>query len=82
MEPGRRVPRAGRPADGGVMADERIPEDVSSGLGKGSARAAFDALPPSHRREYLTWINEAQRAETRARRIAQTAERLGGAKDH
>lgn len=74
--------RAGHFAGGCAMADDMIPEDVASGLGTGSVRAAFDALAPSHRREYLTWINEAKRAETRARRIAQTAERLGGAKDH
>jgi uncharacterized protein YdeI (YjbR/CyaY-like superfamily) len=36
------------------------------------AKAAFEAFPPSHRREYLAWILEAKRADTRARRIAQT----------
>ena len=36
------------------------------------AKAAFDAFAPSHRREYLAWILEAKRADTRARRIAQT----------
>ncbi len=40
------------------------------------AKAAFDAFPPSHRREYLEWILEAKRAETRARRIAQAVEWL------
>lgn len=33
-------------------------------------------LPPSHQREYLKWIEEAKRADTRARRIAQTITRL------
>jgi hypothetical protein len=40
------------------------------------ARKAFDALAPSHQREYLRWIAEAKRAETRARRIDQTIDRL------
>lgn len=43
-----------------------------------SALAAFGGLPPSHRREYLSWIGEAKKPETRARRIAATIGRLGG----
>jgi uncharacterized protein YdeI (YjbR/CyaY-like superfamily) len=35
------------------------------------ARAAFDKMPPSHRREYIEWIVDAKREETRARRIEQ-----------
>lgn len=33
------------------------------------AGAAFDALSPSHKREYVEWITEAKRDETRARRL-------------
>jgi len=40
------------------------------------AEAAFAALPPSHRREYIDWILEAKRAETRARRVEETARRV------
>ncbi len=40
------------------------------------AEAAFLALPPSHRREYVDWIISAQRPETRARRVEQTAARV------
>ena len=43
-----------------------------------AARATFFALPPSHRREYLEWINEAKRSETRRRRIKKTIEMLHG----
>jgi hypothetical protein len=42
------------------------------------ARAAFERLPPSHRREYVKAIEEAKKAETRARRIAQAVQKLGG----
>lgn len=42
------------------------------------ARKAFDALPPSHQREYLQWIAGAKRTETRARRIDQTIVKLLG----
>ena len=38
------------------------------------ARAAFDAFPPSHRREYIEWIAEAKRDDTRMRRVAQAVE--------
>ena len=33
------------------------------------ARAAFDAFPPSHKREYVDWITSAKTNETRQRRI-------------
>ena len=33
------------------------------------ARAAFEAFPPSHKREYIEWIVEAKTDETRQRRL-------------
>ncbi len=41
--------------------------------------AALEALPPSHRAEYLKWIDEAKRDTTRARRIKAMVERLAAA---
>lgn len=41
-----------------------------------SARAAFEAFSPSHRREYIEWIMEAKREATRKKRIATTIEWL------
>jgi Bacteriocin-protection, YdeI or OmpD-Associated/Domain of unknown function (DUF1905) len=35
-----------------------------------AARAAFDALAFTHRKEYARWIDEAKRDETRERRVA------------
>ena len=40
------------------------------------AAEAFGALPPSHRREYIDWIISAKRAETRMRRVEETARRV------
>ena len=40
------------------------------------AKAIFEKLSYTHKREYVTWINEAKKDETRARRITQTVERL------
>lgn len=39
-----------------------------------AAAAAFKAFPPSHQREYVDWIAEAKREDTRDRRIAQAVE--------
>ena len=38
------------------------------------ALATFDAFSPSHKREYVEWITEAKRDETRKRRIATAVE--------
>jgi hypothetical protein len=41
-----------------------------------AARAAFDGLAPSHRKEFARWVAEAKRDETRDRRIVQALEML------
>lgn len=38
------------------------------------AQAGFDAMSPSHKREYIEWITEAKSDETRDRRLAQAIE--------
>jgi hypothetical protein len=44
------------------------------------AQATFDALPPSHQREYLEWITEAKTEATRDKRIATSIEWLSEGK--
>ena len=44
------------------------------------AKATLDAFPPSCRREYLEWISEAKRDETRAKRIGEAIQWLGEGK--
>jgi uncharacterized protein YdeI (YjbR/CyaY-like superfamily) len=39
-----------------------------------AAKKTFDAFSPSHKREYVEWINEAKTDETRERRVAQAIE--------
>jgi hypothetical protein len=46
------------------------------------AKAFFESLSPSGRREYLEWITGAKRAETRAQRVAKTLAQLGEGKPH
>ncbi|MBI5693534.1 MAG: YdeI/OmpD-associated family protein [Verrucomicrobia bacterium] len=49
----------------------RVPRDLAAAL-RGSLRAArtFRALSPSCRRDYIEWVTEAKRPETRQRRLA------------
>ena len=54
-------------------APARLPADLVAALQKNKkARTAFDAFSPSHKREYIEWITEAKREETRLKRV-QTA---------
>lgn len=54
-----------------------VPHDLASRLAAdGKAGAVFAGFAPSHRREYIEWITEAKREETRAKRLDQTIEWL------
>ena len=54
-----------------------VPEALARALaGDDAARAVFDGLAYSHRKEYARWVAEAKREETRERRVAQTLEML------
>lgn len=60
-----------------------VPPDLAEALRQApQARSTFESLSYSHQREYVTWIAEAKRAETRARRIAQTIEMLARGEKH
>lgn len=55
--------------------------DFASALAKADkAKSTFDNFPPSCRREYLEWISEAKRDETRNKRIATAVEWLAEGK--
>jgi uncharacterized protein YdeI (YjbR/CyaY-like superfamily) len=57
------------------------PDDLRAALdAEPKAAATFDAFPPSCRREYVEWVTEAKRPETRAKRLAQTVEWLAKGK--
>ena len=40
------------------------------------AKAVFEKLSYTHQKEYVAWVNEAKRAETRQNRIEKTIEKL------
>ena len=54
-----------------------LPPALAAALaGDPVARAAYDALPPPHRREYAEWVAGAATEEVRERRVAKTLELL------
>ena len=54
-----------------------VPGDLSAALAADpAAEKAFAAMSFTHRREYVDWIEEAKRAETRTRRISSTLARV------
>jgi hypothetical protein len=55
----------------------QIPEDLMKELNREKeARVIFDGLSYTHQKEYVTWINEAKREETRRNRISKTIDLL------
>lgn len=63
-------------ADLAVRAVE-VPDDLAAALAADpEAAAAFEKLAASHRKEYVRWVSDAKREQTRAERIARTVERV------
>jgi uncharacterized protein YdeI (YjbR/CyaY-like superfamily) len=71
-EAGVKVPRRPSPKQEGL---EEVPESLRHALEE-DPRAAerFQQFSPSQRREYIEWVAEAKREETRDRRIATAIE--------
>jgi uncharacterized protein YdeI (YjbR/CyaY-like superfamily) len=61
-----------------INTDEKdIPSFILDALKKSpSALEKFQKIAPSHKRNYLRWITEAKREETRQRRLAQAVKML------
>lgn len=58
-----------------VVDNVEVPPELEVRLAADTEmRAAFDRMPPSHRREYVGYIAEAKKAETRERRAEKTIE--------
>lgn len=53
----------------------KVPADLRLALAsRAAARRTFEGFPPGEQREYVDWIEEAVRPETRARRLAQAVQ--------
>ncbi|MGZ8335335.1 MAG: YdeI/OmpD-associated family protein [Allosphingosinicella sp.] len=58
-----------------------VPQDMRAALGANAAAAAtFDGFPESAQREYVEWVTESKRDETRTKRLAQAIEWLAEGK--
>jgi len=54
-----------------------LPEDLAEALaGNERARRYYAALSFTHRKEWVRWIEEAKKPETRAARVAKTVDAL------
>jgi Bacteriocin-protection, YdeI or OmpD-Associated/Domain of unknown function (DUF1905) len=54
-----------------------VPADLAAALDRDLAiRESFDGLSYTHRKEYVRWIEEAKREETRSRRVEKSVEML------
>ena len=59
----------------------KVPADLAAALKKNKAAATtFERFSPSHRKDYIEWITEARRDETRVKRLATTLEWLAEGK--
>lgn len=56
-----------------------VPTDLAAALKNAGARAAFDALSFSHRKEHVRAIEEAKAPETRARRVEKAVATIAAA---
>src|SRR5262245_3110334 len=53
-----------------------VPVDLAEALAAAGADTSFARLSFTHQREYVEWIDEAKRPDTRARRVAETVDRV------
>jgi uncharacterized protein YdeI (YjbR/CyaY-like superfamily) len=76
IESGAKVERQRTP-----KAPLTVPQDLRAAIDAApAAKATWDAFPPSCQREYVEWVTEARRDETRTRRLNQTIELLNQGK--
>lgn len=75
---GVKAPTRKKPAAKRELA---VPDDLARALRKNrKAAASFERFSPSHRREYIEWITDAKREDTRERRLETTIEWLAEGK--
>lgn len=73
---------AGDEVDVGIALDiapreVTVPADLADALAQDDdAREFFDSLAYTHRKEWVRWIEEAKRAETRNARVSKAVESL------
>jgi hypothetical protein len=56
-----------------------LPDDLAAAFDD-DVQARFDVLAPSHRKEWVRWVEEAKKPETRAARVEKTVESIRAGK--
>jgi uncharacterized protein YdeI (YjbR/CyaY-like superfamily) len=75
---GIKLPPKAKPAD---IKELPVPEYFINALAKNKkAKQIFEKFPPSHKKEYVTWITEAKTADTRNKRITTALEWIAAGK--
>jgi uncharacterized protein YdeI (YjbR/CyaY-like superfamily) len=64
------------PSDAARRPRYPMPSDVKEELAKHELMDAYNARPPYQRNDYIWWINEAKRNDTRKQRIEQMLQEL------
>jgi uncharacterized protein YdeI (YjbR/CyaY-like superfamily) len=65
-----------------ASAQMQMPEEFDRALRKNKKLLSiFEIMPPSHKKEYITWIAEAKRAETKSARIEKALALIAEKKD-
>jgi uncharacterized protein YdeI (YjbR/CyaY-like superfamily) len=76
-EDGVKLPRPAKAAAKKVV----VPKDFAAALARNAAaRRTFEKFPPSHKREYVEWIEDAKREETRKRRLTTAIDQIAAGK--
>jgi uncharacterized protein YdeI (YjbR/CyaY-like superfamily) len=79
QNPGLDRPPTDRSGDAPKVAG--IPPYIEAALQKHPAAwAEFQRIPPSHKREYLAWIDSAKKDETKQKRLVEAVQRLSAGK--
>jgi uncharacterized protein YdeI (YjbR/CyaY-like superfamily) len=75
------APARPRPPANGAKKELPVPADLAAALKKNKTAAkTFESFSPSHRKEYIQWIIEAKREETRQKRLETTLAQLASGK--
>jgi uncharacterized protein YdeI (YjbR/CyaY-like superfamily) len=65
------------PSSAKAVTEAKVPADLRAALAAApAAQAAWKDLTPIARRDFISWIDTAKQAQTRARRIERAAENL------
>lgn len=78
---GKRTPQAATPARASTRPPPELPQDLAKALAVNcKAQAVYAGFPPSAQRDYVDWVIEAKREDTRSKRIAQAVQWLAEGK--